>query len=107
MTGLERIATERRRQEMIEGFDAKHDDDHVVDELAWMAAAYAAPEPIELVMDGSDPWPHGVDLDKRPRGHDGGIMPNSSVTLAERVHQLEKAGALCAAEIDRLLRMRR
>jgi len=98
-SGVSRIALERRRQVTREGWSAAHDDAHAAGELAWAAACYAAPRPIfEGRLSGSfaDPWPWG-EWDKRP-GPDAGSE--------ERVRTLEKAGALVAAEIDRLLRVR-
>lgn len=48
-----------------------------------------------------DPWPWDDHDDTRP--YDGNVLQEP--TLAERIRLLEKAGALLAAEIDRLLRM--
>lgn len=95
-TGAQRIADERQRQIEKEGWSPEHDDEHDEGQLAWAAACYAAPEAI-FGMHGRatfDPWPWPAD-DKRPG-------PN--FTPAERIRELEKAGALIAAEIDRLLR---
>lgn len=38
---LQEIKAERERQQIIEGFDNKHDDDHDAGELAGAGAAYA------------------------------------------------------------------
>jgi hypothetical protein len=43
-SGVERIADERLRQIMTEGYSAEHDDGHIHGELAMAAACYAAPE---------------------------------------------------------------
>lgn len=105
MTGAELIAAERRRQVEEEGFTAEHDDQHDDQSLAWAAVCYAAPERVYLLEDGSpdeftfiDLWPPtwGPELDKRPIGF---------VRNHERIRYLTKAGALIAAEIDRLLRL--
>lgn len=113
MTGVERIAKERERQVRAEGWTAGHDDNHVDGELAMAAACYATPE-LLYQMDGSgvneirfvDPWPWSQDEDKRPHPGDGNFVgPNRDLPIAKRIRQLEKAGALIAAEIDRLLRL--
>ena len=75
MNGIERIAKERQRQVSVEGWTPQHDDEHKDGEMAIAAARYAAPY-----------W----EWDKRGKH--------------ERIRQLEIAGALLAAEIDRLLR---
>jgi hypothetical protein len=117
MTGIERIAAERKRQIEKEGFTAKHDADeyHENGELAWAAVCYAAPKTI-YTMDGAlhhvrfdDPWPEfwDDDWDKRPRTLGGErLLDNRELPHDLRIRQLEKAGALIAAEIDRLLRVK-
>jgi hypothetical protein len=108
-TGAERIAAERRRQIEQEGWTAGHDDEHDEGELALVAALYATPIPlyrrtVKRLGSGTfcDPWPPTWDehWDKRPR-EDGVLLEPSP---SERIRMLEKAGALIAAEIDRLLR---
>lgn len=109
ITGAQRIATERRRQMQAEGWDEAHDDKHWHGELAAVAVCYAAPVPVFLrrefedAVTFADPWPPGWDecWDKRPRDKDGRLRTPS---LEERIRMMEKAGALIAAEIDRLLR---
>lgn len=98
--GIDLIAKERKRQIEKEGFNSTHDAQHEGDELAWAAACYAAPEPIFRLEDYAvgpragytfaDPWPEWWDeeWDKREK-HD-------------RIRKLVIAGALIAAEIDRL-----
>jgi hypothetical protein len=86
--GIERIAAERKRQIEEEGFAAEHDDWWNKNELAMAALCYAAP-------DGKRHsflcpwWPWRWEWWKP----------------GNRVRELEKAGALIAAEIDRLLRI--
>lgn len=115
MTGVERIAQERERQIKIKGWTAGHDDTHERGEMAMAAACYATPE-LLYRMDVSivnaiqfvDPWPEDWDrpYDKRPYPGNGNFVgPNTSLSRAKRIRQLEKAGALIAAEIDRLLRL--
>lgn len=99
MTGAEMIVAERRRQIEKERFDATHDSQHESHELAWAACCYAAPEPIFKCeypygpREGYafvNPWPEDWDeeWDKRDKHSD--------------VRRLVIAGALIAAEIDRL-----
>jgi hypothetical protein len=105
MTGVERIAAERKRQEIVEGWTPEHDDKHEKGEMALAAACYAAPEEIRVKRKVStgrgrffpefknawvDAWPWDEEWDKREKHL--------------RIHALEISGALIAAEIDRLLR---
>lgn len=93
MYGIEMIAEERRRQIEEEGWTAEHDEQHADGELAWAAVCYAAPrdvykhEEFNGVHSFRDPWPWRY-WDKREK-HD-------------RIRQLVIAGALIAAELDRL-----
>jgi len=104
MNGIQSIAAERRRQIVSEGWTAEHDDEHKDESLALVAALYAAPGPLFEVNDHrsddgfgrirfDDPWPASWDTrwDKR-WDHD-------------RRRCLAIAGALIAAEIDRLDRI--
>jgi hypothetical protein len=113
MTGIERIARERQRQIEVEGWTATHDDGHVYGEMALAAACYATPillyrfensyvNRLEFV----DPWPEEWrDWDKRPYPCGGNVVGrNCDLPVTKRIRQLEKAGALIAAEIDRLQR---
>lgn len=92
-TGIELIAEERQRQIDVEGWTSEHDDAYKYEELAIAASIYAdAPGRRELYgfkeipvgWPWSDPW-------WKP-------TPN------DRIRELVKAGALIAAEIDRLQR---
>lgn len=87
------IAQERLRQVMAEGWTAAHDDDHFGGSLAIAAACYATHGTGVSVVDhgGADAWPWEGKWDKREK-HD-------------RIRQLVIAGALIAAEIDRLQRL--
>jgi hypothetical protein len=108
-TGIQRIAAERKRQIEAEGWTPDHDDDHEDGELARAAICYAAPLPVYIRARGSgrasfiDPWPAwwSAKWDKRPRDADGDL---AAPTPGQRIRMLEKAGALIAAEIDRLMR---
>lgn len=94
-TGIALIAEERMRQEDVEGFDAEHDDKHTANDLAIAAAAYALNGTLPgnaIAEMGGNLWPFDLEYDKR-EDHD-------------RTKQLAIAGAFCAAEIDRLNRMK-
>ncbi len=89
MTGAELIATERERQQAVEGFDSGHDDAHEKEELLYAAVCYAM---------------HG--------NHPGGTVPvdwpwddSWWKPTHDPIRALAKAGALIAAEIDRLQRL--
>jgi hypothetical protein len=110
-TGIELIAKERTRQVQAEGYDAAHDDEHGSGDLAWAAVCYAAPERVFCRKSYSsgvaflDPWPWSQHDDRRPYiGNLPGFAPAGS---EERLRLLVKAGALIAAEIDRMQRARR
>lgn len=102
-TGIELIRDERGRQ-MIpksaggEGWTAEHDDEHVRGEMAHAAGYYAKlagaqsshkleVEPMEMDVPPGWPW------------HEGWWKPSN-----DKIRNLVKAGALIAAEIDRLQR---
>lgn len=79
-TGASMIADERQRQIEEEGWTPEHDDQHEDLELLYAAEAYMFGDP--------DAWPWEEDSFK----------PTS------KIRDLVRAGALIAAEIDRLLR---
>jgi hypothetical protein len=85
-TGIQLIAAERKRQVTKEGWTAKHDDGHKRFQLTRAAISYA--------QSGADmlatwDWPWELE-DWKPS--------------KEPIRNLVKAGALIAAEIDRLQR---
>jgi hypothetical protein len=101
-TGIELIAEERRRQIEVEGWTAEHDATHVNDEMARAAAVYALPYPLRgrrLLIDGGAPshWPIQTWSKEwfKP-------APEDTLIGEGRIRELAKAGALIAAEIDRL-----
>lgn len=103
--GLTRIADERRRQIEVEGYAPEHDAAHNNQALAYAAAVYAAPELIFHMQHDQRPYP---DVQGgRMTWHEPWPMhwkrPARAVVPVERIRELEKAGALIAAEIDRLL----
>lgn len=105
-TGIELITEERKRQLEEEGWTFEHDDQHTNNEMAFAAAAYAlTSNEIEINLDQENgsvrgwlrflrstlfPWENEW---WKPTPHD-------------RVRELVKAGALIAAEIDRLHRQK-
>jgi hypothetical protein len=107
MNGTDLIVAERQRQIEAEGWTAEHDDEHKDESLAWAAVCYAAPERVfrhreyAASMDFVDPWPWEQSADARH--YDGNVLQDPP-TDAARIRLLVKAGALIAAEIDRLSR---
>lgn len=96
-TGAEMIATERQRQIDVEGWTQQHDANHSGPWLAFAAITYATPEDERDyatydTLTGSFRLPHSW-----PWGPD-----SWKPTPDDRVRELVKAGALIAAEIDRL-----
>lgn len=91
MDGASLIAAERRRQVAVEDWTAAHDDKYTSGSLARAAACYALP-PTGRPSDYDTPaeWPWDSRYWK----------PSPD----DRVKELVKAGALIAAEIDRLQR---
>ena len=100
MTGANRIAAERQRQIEVEGWDAEHDRGHAEDgsgseALVWAAICYATPPSERRVK--VTPYFGESDIPIVWPWHPKWWKPS------DRVRDLEKAGALIAAEIDRLL----
>lgn len=97
MNGVELIAAERKRQVEAEGWTPEHDDQHENNELVYAAYAYTLP-------DGERP---GITIN-------GKFTPSCwpweqawwKPSPENRVRELAKAGALIAAEIDRLQRQK-
>ena len=95
-TGIELIAEERKRQIEKERWTAEHDAEHKHEELAFAAACYAIPNNGRNIYAGNNghsniirviwPWP----------------IHTFKPTPYNRIKELQKAGALIAAEIDRL-----
>lgn len=101
LDGLRMITNERQRQMAVEGWTPEHDDTHHMGELSMAAHAYAevssamcrgatAEEFDGFMMVSEGDWPFDADSWK-PSAHP--------------IRNLVKAGALIAAEIDRLVRM--
>ncbi len=86
-TGTELIAAERERQITAEGWTPEHDDSHVLKELVYAAICYASKAAGKPFASVGWPWPSWWKPSRDP------------------VRNLVKAGALIAAEIDRLQRL--
>lgn len=88
-TGIELIAEERARQIAEEGYTASDDDKHVNETLPQAAASYAL-YAASLPETAQELWPWEIEWYK----------PSE-----DPIRNLVKAGALIAAEIDRLQRL--
>lgn len=106
--GTDLIAEERDRQIIDLGYDIDHDKTHDSDDLAFAAVCYAAPIPVYLTRTLDRPF------EEEGRGRGGLVQwiepwPNDwprkdrATNREERIRELVKAGALIAAEIDKLL----
>lgn len=104
-TGAERIADERNRQIEKEGWSSKHDDQYGRGVLTNAAICYTTmagssdeerDRVNEQAKSGVVPpgWPWDVSFWK----------PSAGNSNNHKIRELEKAGALIAAEIDRLQR---
>lgn len=85
--GIELIAAERQRQIDVEGWTLEHDQQHDSNELLFAAEVYLmnpfmAPESVEKLWPFDRKW--------------------LKLTPKDRVRELTKAGAIIAAEIDRI-----
>lgn len=94
--GIELIAEERQRQIDVEGWSAKHDDCHARGELAIAGATYALNAAMPIVP--SLYWPWAITCLYWP-------WDMTWWKPSTPIRDLTKAGALIAAEIDRLLRL--
>jgi len=90
MTGAELIAKERERQITEEGWTAEHDNEHPNGNLAIAGACYALATFGYYASEAMNLWPWASEWWKP--------TPN------DPIRQLIKAGALIAAEIDKLQR---
>lgn len=93
-TGIELIAQERAAQVSREGWTPEHDDEHSAGEMAQAAACYAAVACEQAK--GED----------GPFVHDPSLWPwdASWFKPKDQLRNLVRAGALIAAEIDRVQR---
>jgi hypothetical protein len=117
LIGIQLITTERLRQIEVEGWTDEHDDEHERGELASAAVCYASPfQPFVLdhrthpdeykFIDAYPPsWDKQWDKRLYSNAGYGDIVENQDLPTDERIRNLVKAGALIAAEIDRLQRI--
>ena len=95
-TGVELIADERKRQIESEGWTKEHDAEHEEEQLAIAAMCYACP-PLGRMLKFNETKDHAPDM-----------WPWLKLwwkpSPDNRIKELVKAGALIAAEIDRILR---
>lgn len=102
MTGIELITQERQRQIDSEGYTPEHDDEHDLGELGLAAALYALPYDARVLdnhplLKQDDFIGLQIALEI---GCDFIVKPEP-----DNIKRLVKAGALIAAEIDRLHRI--
>ena len=97
-TGSELIAIERKRQIEEEGWTPKHDNMHRGHELCYAAAAYILTI-IEPDGDHYKLWPWDMRYFKP-------TVKKFESNEDNEIRQMVKAGALIAAEIDRLQRFK-
>jgi len=113
--GVDLIARERQRQIEDEGWTAEHDDEHTDGSLVLAAVCFATPVKLYRLVGDSrfifeDPWPHSwADewdrrMDPDDKEYDESLPDPQDYSDEERIDLLIKAGALIAAEIDRLRR---
>lgn len=97
-SGIELIAAERQRQIDIEGWNAEHDRTHTWGELAKAAACYAVHHTDARVFDpGSANDDLTINIENAWPWDSKWWKPSN-----DKIRNLVKAGALIAAEIDRL-----
>lgn len=89
MNGVELIAAERNRQIEAEGWTPEHDDEHTRGEMVDAAACYCFP---------------GLKDQFWPSGWDASWFKPGPASASGTIRNLVKAGALIAAEIDRIQR---
>lgn len=95
-TGVDLIDEERNRQLEVEGWTYEHDAEHKHGELACVAAAYAAAPLFK------DAVRRGLQAPPPPMWPKSWLVKWWKPSPDDRIRELQKAGALIAAEIDRL-----
>jgi len=101
MNGAELIYKERNRQLRDEGWTPQHDDAHSGGELSRAAECYVVAAQTAMVRDDAARYHKvfGADQAADGPGDEGWWKPSN-----DPIRNLVKAGALIAAEIDRLQR---
>jgi hypothetical protein len=111
--GVALIFAERRRQVYKLGYNKEHDMQHEEFELAQAAACYTACSAGLQIRERKlrqnreifeDPWPFTRGSDSRPWGEDDDTVITMPRGTTLGLELLVKAGAMLAAEIDRLKR---
>lgn len=112
-SGVSIISEERNRQITQEGYDWRRDDNYHGQELALAATVYALPPSWREAYAGTNghsnmkrvlwPWDHYT---FKPVPSDNSTVFGKDQSVDDRIKELAKAGALIAAEIDRLQRVK-
>lgn len=97
-SGVGHIAIERRRQVEAKGYTPEHDDEHDLGELGLAAALYALPYDAQIGNEKLLKQDDFIGLHIALETGCGFYVDPEP----DPVRRLAKAGALCAAEIDRL-----
>lgn len=101
MSGAEQIAAERARQIEVEGYTAEHDEEHTEGELSGAAVAYATLARNQIVSSYDENVVRA--LASGPPPSNLWRWPGSAWRPSvDPIRNLVRAGALIAAEIDRL-----
>lgn len=100
MNGIQLIAAERQRQWQAEGFSFIHDDGHTDGSLSEAGAAYAKVASAQVRGAEAHEFPADMMITEGEWPWDA----ESWKPAGDPLRNLIKAGALIAAEIDRLLR---
>lgn len=101
-TGIELISIERRRQVEKEGWDSQHDSDHYNYELTKAAICYAQRATKEGMCIWNDRVPDMWPFEAKSWKPEPRIPGSPLIKAEDAVKMLIKAGALIAAEIDRI-----
>lgn len=99
--GVAMILEERMRQKTEEGFTSLHDDMHDRAELADAAGCYCAMATLNIQIGGTDDMAEGC-----PPSSAWPFNTEDWKPSADPIRNLTRAGALIAAEIERLIRQR-
>ena len=94
-TGIELIAEERKRQIEVEGWTEEHDAEHTNEALAMAAVCYAIPSVLRM-------YSYNPLIKARIPEYWPWDKESWKPSPENRIKELIKAGALIAAEIDRL-----
>lgn len=99
-TGIDLIREERKRQVEKLGWTAEHDDEHICGQMCDAAVCYALPGFLYFKRETENGGAEFSHVWPKFWGH----PPKFTSDIDEKLRNLSKAGALIAAEIDRLMR---